>query len=395
MMIKYLLRKQTKPPDVNAGLEQILLELHTRERYPPVFKEVKGISIKGSVTKDLNKKPVVNGDIVIKIFNDDFYNTDEGKTDENGRFSFDNIFFTDSAIVIIQARNKKGKLHTAITLDPVFEKSPRVPEPYLPAKEIFSDFPIQLYRQKYFNEMALKDFILDSGSILLDEVIVIGEKIKKYDGHFRLYGEAHTSFKITDLDISYPNVLSYLQGRVPGVQISGDNVTIRGVGTYMGSSEPLFLIDGMPALKESFLEIPMSVIDKVEVLKSADKTAIFGMRGSNGVIAIFTKQGTDMGYNGTYTPGTISEKIAGYSSYREFYSPKYTPENMGSEKPDHRITLYWNPNIITEHGEASISFFTSDDISHFKVFVEGVTINGKICMGTSEFVVNMDHSNYQ
>jgi len=375
----------------NRYLWNSILEKDT----PSVFKEVEGISIKGSVTKELNKKPVVNGEIVIKIFNDDFYTTAEGKTDENGRFSFDSIFFTDSAVVFIQARNKKGKLYTAIVLDPVFEKSPGVPESYLPAKKIFSDFPIQLYRQKYFNEMALNDFILESGSILLDEVIVKGEKIEKYDGHFRIYGEAHTSFKITDLDIFYPNVLSYLQGRVPGVQISGDNVIIRGVGSFDQSSEPLFLINGMPVSKESFLEIPMSVIDKVEVLKSPDKTAIFGMRGSNGVIAIFTKQGMDMGYNDTYTPGTLSEKIAGYSSYREFYSPKYTPENLDSERPDHRITLYWNPNIITELGKASISFFTSDNISHFKVFVEGVTINGEICLGTSEFVVNMDHSNYQ
>jgi len=359
----------------------------------PDFKGVGGISIKGKVKRILSKKPVVNGEIVLIIFKDDYFKIAEGKTYENGRFSFDSILFTDTALVFIQARNKKGKLSTEVFLDPVFEKSPGVSEPYLPATKIFTDFPVKLYRQKYFNELTMREFNLESGSILLDEIIILGQRIEKDDGHFRIYGKAYTSLKVTDRDITYQNVFRYLQGRVPGLEIFGDNARIRGIGTFMGSSEPLYLLDGMPVSKESFLDTPMSVIDKVEVLKSPIETAIFGMRGANGVIAIFTKLGTDVEFNDTYTRGTILEKIVGYSSYREFYSPKYTPENIGLEKPDHRITLYWNPNIITEHGKASLSFFTSDDISHFKVFVEGVTDNGKICLGTSEFTVNMYHAN--
>ncbi len=104
-------------------------------------------------------------------------------------------------------------------------------------------------------------------------------------------------------------MLGYLQGRVPGVVVYGDNVIIRGLGTFMGSSTPLFLLDGVPVSKEHFLDTPMSVIDKVEVLKSAGETAIFGMRGANGVIAILTKKGMDREYVNSYTIGAISEKI--------------------------------------------------------------------------------------
>ena len=110
-----------------------------------------------------------------------------------------------------------------------------------------------------------------------------------------------------------------------------------------------------------------------------------------GYIGIYKKRGDWIHKNPL--PGTIAAKIVGYSSYREFYSPKYTPENINSEKPDHRITLYWNPNIITVNGKASVSFFTSDDISRFRVFVEGITNSGKICLGTSEFEVNIPHTN--
>jgi len=378
---------------LTQGWSRYLWNIIPEKSIAPDFKETEGISIKGKVKQLLSKKPVVDGEIVLNIFKDDYFNVIEGKTDANGRFSFDSILFTDTATVFIQARNKKGKLSTEVFLDPVFEKSPGVSGQYLPAKKIVTELPVKIHRQKYFSELAMKEFSTELNAIMLEEVIVRGQKVEKDDGHFRIYGKAHTSLKVTDLDIAYNNVFGYLQGRVPGVRIEGDQVIIRGVSTWMGSSSPLFLLDGVPVSKEHFLDIPMSVIDKVEVLKSAGETAIFGMRGANGVIAILTKKGMDREYVNPYTIGAISEKIVGYSSYREFYSPNYTPENIGSKNPDHRITLYWNPNLITENGKASLSFFTSDDISNFKVFVEGVTGNGKICLGTAKFTVDKYHAN--
>lgn len=50
--------------------------------------------------------------------------------------------------------------------------------------------------------------------------------------------------------------------------------------------------------------------------------------------------------------------------------------------------------IITENGKASLSFFTSDDLAHYKAFVEGVMDNGKICLGTAEFFVEKSFINY-
>jgi len=166
----------------------------------------------------------------------------------------------------------------------------------------------------------------------------------------------------------------------------GDRILIRGQGSFQPSA-PLFLIDGAEVPEDIIMSIPMSDIDLVEVLKNPGELGIFGVRGGSGVISVFTKSWEERHIN-PYSPGTISERIAGYSSCREFYSPKYTPENISSEKPDHRITLYWNPNVITEHGKASVSFFTSDDLSYYKVFVEGVTDNGRICLGTAEFTVD-------
>lgn len=82
-----------------------------------------------------------------------------------------------------------------------------------------------------------------------------------------------------------------------------------------------------------------------------------------------------------------TRRIVGFAFYQEFYTPKYTPENILSERPDRRITLYWNPDIKTEEGQAEVSFFTSDEVSRYRVVVEGITNAGEICLGSSEIEV--------
>lgn len=377
---------------ITQGWSNYLWNTLPRKDVAPDFKEPEGISIKGSVERIIGKKPVIDGNIVLNISKNDYFYSAESKFDENGKFSFDSIFFTDTAWVFTQARNKKGKLSTEIFLDPVFEKSPGVSKLYLPATKIFTDFPVKLYQQQYFNEQDLKDFILESGSILIEEVTVEGEKKEESDGHFRIYMKPRDSYKITNTDLAFRNVADYLQGRVAGVIVAGNEIRMAGSVSFSGPVPPLFLLDGNPVPEEVIQNIPMNDIDVVEVLKG-NEAAIFGTNGGAGVISIFTKQGGGTKYIDPYSPGTISGIIVGYSAYREFYSPKYTPENIGSEKPDHRLSLYWNPNITTENGEASLSFFTSDDISSFKVLVEGISENGKICLGVSEFSVNMLHTN--
>lgn len=63
-------------------------------------------------------------------------------------------------------------------------------------------------------------------------------------------------------------------------------------------------------------------------------------------------------------------------------------DNIQSERPDHRMVQFWDPNIFTENRKASVSFFSSDNISRYKVYVEGITNEGKICLGTASFEVD-------
>ncbi|MFT3822590.1 MAG: TonB-dependent receptor [Chitinophagaceae bacterium] len=96
------------------------------------------------------------------------------------------------------------------------------------------------------------------------------------------------------------NISNALAGRLPGlisVQSTGkpgaDAATlyIRGVGTYTGNSAPLIMVDGI--VRDSYNDIDPNEIDNISILKDASATAVFGVRGANGVILITTKRGKE------------------------------------------------------------------------------------------------------
>lgn len=91
-----------------------------------------------------------------------------------------------------------------------------------------------------------------------------------------------------------------LAGRVAGVQVGasdgqpggGINIVIRGVGSLTQSTSPLFVIDGFPVEDLDPATLNPEDIESMTILKDASSTAIYGARGSNGVVVIQTKRGT-------------------------------------------------------------------------------------------------------
>jgi TonB-dependent starch-binding outer membrane protein SusC len=89
-----------------------------------------------------------------------------------------------------------------------------------------------------------------------------------------------------------------IEGRFAGVHVvrtrnGGMTLRIRGVSTLIGDSEPLFVIDGMPvhsAPGTALIGINPSDIARIDILKDAGATAIYGSRGANGVVLITTKR---------------------------------------------------------------------------------------------------------
>jgi len=90
-----------------------------------------------------------------------------------------------------------------------------------------------------------------------------------------------------------------LRGRVAGVQVlpdgrGGFSVRIRGAGGILTSGEPLYVVDGMPMTDAGFANALAGIapqdVARIDVLKDAASTSIYGSRGANGVIVITTRR---------------------------------------------------------------------------------------------------------
>ena len=144
---------------------------------------------------------------------------------------------------------------------------------------------------------SLLRVVLKEDNQLLDEVVVVGYgTVKKSDLTGAVSGVSNRQYKNQPVQ----RVENILQGRTPGVEVTATSgmpgasmkVRVRGPTSINKSSDPLYVIDGI--ISSSGLDgINPSDIQSMEILKDASSTAIYGSRGSNGVILITTKQGSE------------------------------------------------------------------------------------------------------
>ena len=135
--------------------------------------------------------------------------------------------------------------------------------------------------------------VLEEDTSFLDEVVVVGYGVvKKSD----LTSSISTIRGEDIADMPSMDAMNALQGKVNGVQITtagspgaAAHVVIRGITTTNGSS-PLYVVDGAP-LSGGISSLNENDIESIEVLKDASAAAIYGTRGSNGVILVTTKKG--------------------------------------------------------------------------------------------------------
>ena len=236
------------------------------------------------------------------------------------------------------------------------------------------------------------------GATELQEVIVtgFGEREKKALGYSvqQVDGEKISQTKET-------NLINALQGQVAGVQIQGSQstlggssrITIRGANSFFRENQPLFVVDGVPVANNSrsgpsqqvgfggaqaydygntISDINPADIESMSVLKSAAATAIYGVRGSNGVIVITTKKGKkrkgigvsvnsavtfdevqnliphQQVYGGGATQPTESGFIEFTENGQSFLAPVYAKDGSWGPKYDPNVQVRhwdsWDPN---------------------------------------------------
>ncbi|MGC9356155.1 MAG: TonB-dependent receptor plug domain-containing protein, partial [Mariniphaga sp.] len=312
--------------EINAKDKQRLLMLtNDRSNYfwnqaPTATKQLNhkqsaGLKLHGKATEATTGLPLKNGEITLVIEKNREMAFLTQNTDTGGYFTFSGLLFNDTARVIVQARTERGRPNTAIQLLPQFEiplQSEKIKS--LGAEPAFTE---AIEKQKYQQQLSLTNYLRKQGSLLPAKETAETEEKADSDDRFRIYDKADQVIEIPESEASFGNVLDFLAGKVAGLDITENSVSIRGTSNIDGNSTPLFLIDGVPLNSGGFSDLPAEVggnkgdvwsagetsaidkiktlplgdIEKVEILKSPQNLAIFGTEGANGVIAVYTRKG--------------------------------------------------------------------------------------------------------
>lgn len=239
------------------------------------FKPIKNISISGLVSKLFDNR--VEGCKVVLSNLEDYFQSTYKFTNNEGKFLFSNLYLKDSAYLYVEAYQDEGKTNMVITMD---YESP------------FANEYLREFGSFTSNDTTTKNTVQSE-----DEFVIKNSEINTFGNSTAntkpqtIYGDADYVIKMDEKKGFYSSVPQVLAG-VPGVRVQGPYVYIRGNPTSMiGSNLPLVLLDGVMTDYSILHQINPNDLDRIEILKSPNKLAMFGIRGGNGVIALYSKQG--------------------------------------------------------------------------------------------------------
>lgn len=161
------------------------------------------------------------------------------------------------------------------------------------------------------------DVSLSAENSQLDEIVVVGYGTSKRKD---LTGSVASISASDIVKTPVANVAMALQGKLAGVNVSSQDgrpgaeisIRVRGGGSVTQSNQPLFVVDGF--IVSSISNIPGSQIERIDVLKDASATAIYGASGANGVVLVTTKSGKE------------GKTTVTYDAYTQVNTPtKYLP----------------------------------------------------------------------
>lgn len=357
-----------------------------------------GLKVEG-IVKTLASKEIKEPQQITMIINSFFEMplVVEGLTDEKGNFQFDGLAFTDSVWVFAQAFTEKEKRSGEVKqlkYNEIELTQPKKPE--------LSNRPILGY-QRQDDWLGPDDYLVHVGQahsmmeqfilgreIQLAEVTVQAKRQDKIpDKRAVLYGNApESSVEVTREHYMYANVFQLIRGRFAGVNVVGDvfdfanppRVLVRG-GTISGpgsGNAPVvgaqIWIDGQPSTASLAITIPMTNIERVDMLKSLARSAMVG----GPLVNILTRDGNP---NRTFVDdprfgmGNAVMLAKGFAPYREFYVPSLEYDSGAPIFRDYRSTIYWNPNIITGlDGKAYIEFPLTEGNPEINFVLEGLSV---------------------
>jgi TonB-linked SusC/RagA family outer membrane protein len=212
---------------------------------------------------------------------------------------------------------------------------------------------------------------LESDAKTLSDVVITSFGIQRDK---KTLGYSTTKIDAEQLTVSKAtNITNELAGKIPGVRVSGSggaftgsSVIIRGMTTFTGSNQPLYVVDGVPidnsggaaALQTGAspsnraIDINPDDIENIVVLKDAASTSTYGSRGASGVILITTKKGRkgqkgSITYASSYNVGNVNKIPEYQNEYAQGNNGLLTQANIGNASTiGSAVNTSWGPKIM-------------------------------------------------
>ncbi len=303
--------------------------------------------------------------------------------DPSGRFSQPNIILYDTTKIYYRiSGNDNFANSSVIDFDNSLAAS-KIVTADTAANAFLADTATENYKRRLAEE-ELRAAKFRQGTTLADVVVKTKTKSpmqqldEKYASPLFSSGDAYQFDVLNDpFGKSAISVFQYLQGKVPGLQITTAGSPGGGASVTWRGGTPAFFLDENPTDVNMLSGINMNDIAYVKVLRPPFVGAIGG--GANGAIAIYTRKGGDVVSKST-GKGIPFKVVIGYTEQKDFYSPNYDTYSEKNEDKDLRTTLYWAPNVLTNPSNNTIrlKFYNNDFSQSFRVIVEGITADGKI-----------------
>lgn len=347
----------------------------------PKFNPETELVISGTV-KTSAGKPEPNAKVSL-LSNSKELLTTNTVADAQGKFAFKALNFSDSASFVVSAANEKG---TNLKVEFDVMQIPQVTKNINFAAiqhDINQQFKTYLTNSKaYFDQLSAQGF---RKPIMLKQVQITEQK-KAAQDFGSLSSKADRIILAKDLKnvanlvdiITKIGGLYYEDGEV--YSRSNDR-TISFAGRKRTDPEErlgmLVLVDGsFRGSRFDINSLPPAEVEKIEILTTPSNTSQYGSRGAYGVLSITTRKGTPID-NEISATKTNAFSTKGYSTNRQFYSPKY--DVNPDSKPDLRTTVYWNPNMVANtDGKFSFNYFNTDQTGLYRVVIEGVDELGNL-----------------
>ena len=377
------------------------------DSFKPVYPLERGLFIKGQMTEiDAPEKPRPGKVFFAQLTGNQF---EEAMTDEKGHFNFGPYLLFDTTEIILQGRYKMGKknrLNDNISLKDNSYVKLIISEDIDPPKLISSTYQslnsvksgTVANRQLLDYEVISKNMLVisrnyDSLLLQMEAIDITAQRTQptapidrqRKERSFMYNG--NPSYRMILDSVPGANIgtnVTDLFYRLPGVTIIGGSPVIQGQGSFLADTGPLYMVDGQAVDAAYLSSLSVADIEFIDVLRGADAT-IYGVRGANGVILIYTRLGTVL--SAYKQSGILNAKIVGFHKAREF--AVFDSENpANSNRPDIRTTLHWNPMLeVNQLGSIQESFTTSDQKGKFIIIAQGLRKDGQLLFGQKTFEV--------